>query len=141
MDMVLHVPRQPHREYVGATPATEADASAGSQNRGARERIARCRELQKKRCGKLNSELSIHEIDLHCVLSSDNYKVLAATVERLNLSARSCHRILKVARTIADLEACPDIQQRHLSEAIAYRRVEEVLVRRGTNSVPRSTSN
>lgn len=126
MDMVLHVPRQPHREYVGATPETDADASGGSQSGGTRERIAGCRELQKKRCGKLNSELSIQEIDLHCVLSSDNYKALAGIVERLNLSARSCHRILKVARTIADLEACPDIQQRHLSEAIAYRRVEKL---------------
>jgi len=130
MDMVLPVPRQQHREYVGATAKTGTEASSVSQSEGIRERIARCRELQKKRCGKLNSDLSIHEIDMYCVLDSDSYKFLAATVERLQLSARACHRILKVARTIADLDEHPHIQQRHLIQAIAYRRIEELFTRK-----------
>jgi len=126
MDMVLSVPRQPHREYAGVAMASRASASGVSQSGGVRERVARCRELQMKRCGKLNRDLSIQEIDMHCVLDSDSYKLLTVTVERFKLSARSCHRILKVARTIADLNAHPDIQKCHLSEAIAYRRIDEL---------------
>ena len=59
-----------------------------------------------------------------CAITQEGEKLLENAVTRLGLSARAHDRILKVARTIADLEAAPDIQAKHLSEAIQYRTLD-----------------
>lgn len=68
-----------------------------------------------------NSRLHAKAIEKVCALDTAQRQLLELAMHRLGLSARAAHRILKVARTIADLEATPDISNEHLSEAIQYR--------------------
>ena len=88
----------------------------------ARARIENCRELQLRRGGKLNSELDTAELEQHCQLGSGLRKVLATAMETLGMSARATHRVMKMARTIADLEESQKIRENDLLEAIGYRK-------------------
>lgn len=90
--------------------------------RQASERIAQCHDRQKVRSGRLNYALGTDELETYCPLSKPLRKRLASTMDQLRLSARAVHRIIKVARTVADFEDCAAIKQEHLLEAIAYRR-------------------
>jgi magnesium chelatase family protein len=71
-----------------------------------------------------NAQMSPKLLRKHCAISADGEKLLENAVTRLGLSARAHDRILKVARTIADLEAAPSIEAKHLSEAIQYRTLD-----------------
>jgi magnesium chelatase family protein len=86
-----------------------------------RERIARARRIQVDRAGKLNTALSATEIDVHCALDGASRRVVARAMDTLGLSARGVHRVLKVARTLADLVGDDAIAQRHVTEALAFR--------------------
>lgn len=83
---------------------------------------ARARQLQ--RAGKANAHLGQAQTLRDCVLSIADGDLLEQAMERLQLSARSMHRILRVARTIADLAGTADIHRRHLTEAIGYRQLD-----------------
>ncbi len=87
-----------------------------------RQRVILCRELQLSRCGKLNGHLQQEQLAEHCALTKTDATLLDEAVTRLKLSTRSFFRILKIARTIADLEVAPQIATSHLLEAINYRR-------------------
>jgi magnesium chelatase family protein len=76
---------------------------------------------QRRRAGKLNRDLDVREVERDCTLGDAEETLLAAAVQRLSLSARACHRVLKVARTIADLEESERVREAHLSEALSYR--------------------
>ncbi|NOQ94723.1 MAG: YifB family Mg chelatase-like AAA ATPase [Methylophaga sp.] len=89
-----------------------------------RKRVFVARERQMKRAGKANYLLDNKELEVHCKLTESNYQLLETAISRLGLSARAYHRILKVARTIADLAGSEHIQTPHLSEAIGYRRLD-----------------
>ncbi|NOQ82134.1 MAG: YifB family Mg chelatase-like AAA ATPase [Methylophaga sp.] len=89
-----------------------------------RKRVLMARERQMERANKANYLLDNKEIEVHCKLSDSNYQLLEQAISRLGLSARAYHRILKVARTIADLAGSEHIQTPHLSEAIGYRRLD-----------------
>lgn len=89
-----------------------------------RRRVAEARNYQKfrtKQYGKLNASLSVAEINKYCQLDKKCENILLNTAEKLNLSTRSYHRILKVSRTIADLESSELIKEDHLHEALALR--------------------
>ncbi len=86
-----------------------------------RQRVIKARTLQLERTGKANRFLHPSEIERHCKLSSANQQLLERAANRLKLSARAFHRVLKVARTIADLDGHQDIDQQHLTEALSYR--------------------
>ena len=86
-----------------------------------RERVLCAQQRQQRRCGKLNARLTHDELDQHCRLNDDDRTFLEGALQRLRLSARAYHRILKVARTIADLENAPAIGRRNLAEAINLR--------------------
>ncbi|MGH8627093.1 MAG: YifB family Mg chelatase-like AAA ATPase [Gammaproteobacteria bacterium] len=86
-----------------------------------RARVLEARQRQLQRAGKPNSHLSPGELARDCCLGPSNKRWLESVVERLGLSARSVHRIIKVARTIADLSAADTIEPPHLSEAVGYR--------------------
>lgn len=101
------------------------DASAESSEQ-VRHRVVRARQKQLERQGKANSELQQKEIEVYCPLSDNDYQLVEKAITRLGLSARAYHRILKVARTIADLAGSRDIHTEHLSEAIGYRRLDTV---------------
>jgi len=116
IDMHVEVPRLAPGELSGPSPAaTESSAQV-------RERVARARALQLARCGQPNHALGSRELERTCLLDAPGRQLLEQALERLGLSARAFHRILKLARTIADLAEAPAIRVPHLSEAITYRR-------------------
>jgi magnesium chelatase family protein len=85
-------------------------------------RVEKAFERQLERQGKGNHALSASEIDSHCKPDAAGEQLLRNAMTRLNWSARSYHRVLKVARTIADLAGSPTIGQSHVAEAVQYRR-------------------
>lgn len=85
------------------------------------QRIQRAQAVQINRQGKLNAHLTHKEIDQHCALCAQGNTLMQRTVDKLNLSPRGYHRVLKVARTIADLSASQNIELNALSEAIGLR--------------------
>lgn len=108
---------------VPALPRAELQASAdGESSAAVRERVLQARERQLQRQGKINSELGTSEIERHCVLDADGQTLLGNAVERLHLSARGYHRVLRLARTIADLGGAEALTTAHVAEAIQYRR-------------------
>lgn len=86
-----------------------------------RERVFKARVLQLSRQGKLNAALTVSELDKLSALSSAAEKLLTQVMTKFNLSARVYHRIIKVARTIADLEGIQEILDRHIAETLNYR--------------------
>ncbi|GMR08166.1 MAG: YifB family Mg chelatase-like AAA ATPase [Gammaproteobacteria bacterium] len=87
-----------------------------------RERVKLAADRQLKRSGCLNHMLDQQQIRQHCQLTEKDQAMLVMAVEKLRLSARAYHRILKVARTIADLAAAENIGSMHLLEALSYRK-------------------
>ncbi len=87
-----------------------------------RNRVCEVREIQRQRQQKINTALNGEEISKYCCLDADNQQFLSHVVDTLGLSARAYHRILKLARTIADIGHCDRISRAHLQEAISYRR-------------------
>ena len=99
-----------------------------------RERIIRVREVQRARFGEggkvhINARMSSQQVRKFCALSADAENLLRMAMDNLNLSARAHDRILKVARTIADLEGVDNIAPDHLAEAIQYRALDRKLWR------------
>ena len=86
-----------------------------------RERVIKAYNKQMDRNGKTNCDLNAGEIDELCQLNTVQKELLQMATKKLGLSGRGIHRILKVARTIADLAESESIETHHLSEAISYR--------------------
>jgi magnesium chelatase family protein len=114
IDLHVEVPRLPPSELRGDAPPGEASATI-------RDRVVQARERQHARAGRPNANLGQAETGLHCRLGDVDQALLERAVEALQLSARSMHRILRVARTIADLDGSDAIRTAHLTEAINYR--------------------
>ncbi|HEB80757.1 MAG TPA: ATP-binding protein, partial [Chromatiales bacterium] len=89
-----------------------------------RQRVSRARARQLTRAGKPNAALRNPEVDQWCALQPEDRQLLSRAIEYLGLSARAYHRVLKVARTIADLTGDAEIRTTHLTEAIGYRRLD-----------------
>jgi magnesium chelatase family protein len=109
---------------VPALPAADFNGSKGSRVDSAalRARVVACRQTQLERQQRLNSRLRPQEIEAHCGLSNRQQELLSRAFDKLNLSHRAFHRVLKLARTIADLDACGQLADRHLMEALNLRR-------------------
>ncbi len=88
-----------------------------------RKRVCKARERQYKRYGKTktNAELTSKEVEEYCKLGQEEKRFMGQIFERLELTARTYHKVLKVARTIADLSGEEIIQLCHLREAVGYR--------------------
>lgn len=117
IDLHVVVPRLEPGELRSDTPCGEDSATV-------RSRVVMARNVQLQRSGKANAQLLPSELDAHCRLEDNDQHLLEAAVEQLQLSARSMHRILRVARTVADLASCEKITTAHLAEAIGYRQVD-----------------
>lgn len=104
-------------------PAAEMmKAADGEPSEAVRTRVVAASQRQLDRQGKPNSKLSTKEIDEHCALDAAAAHLMSSAIARLSLSARAHHRILRVARTIADLAGSEPITRAHLAEAIGYRK-------------------
>jgi magnesium chelatase family protein len=113
IDLQIEVPALPEQELL-RQGAVESSATV-------RARVVAARERALARQGKANALLEGREIDRHCEPGAEGNALLRQAISRLGLSARACHRVLKVARSIADLAASPAIAAAHIAEAIQYR--------------------
>ena len=108
---------------VGALPHAELLEQAGGEPSAAiAARVEHAFTVQLERQGKANHALAISEIEQHCRPDAAADELLRSVMTRLNWSARAYHRVLKVARTVADLDSAARIGQAHVAEAIGYRR-------------------
>jgi magnesium chelatase family protein len=105
-----------------STPTNDIESSAT-----VRGRVIECRETQQQRCGKPNALLTNSELNQFCRIDGETLQLLEDAAERLFLSPRACHRVLKVSRTIADLDRAEVICPEHIAEAIAFRRTGNTL--------------
>ena len=118
--------------HIEVTPVPFEKLSEERKGEGSkiiRERVTKAREVQTQRFRETehvhyNAQMSVKQIREYCKLDSSSLSLLKSAMERLNLSARAYDRILKVSRTIADLEGVEEIKDSHLSEAIQYRSLD-----------------
>jgi magnesium chelatase family protein len=92
-----------------------------------RARVSRVRQIQAERfkgrdTACVNSRMTPVDLDRHCQLTAETNRLLENAASKLAMSARSCHRVLKISRTIADLDGKTAIETRHVAEAIQYQR-------------------
>lgn len=118
IDLRIVVPTLRSHELTEGIPSGDSTAQAAARVNAARER-------QLARCGKLNSRLSIHDLSIHCRLDSASEQLFWQSQASLGISARSYHRILRVSRTIADLEGTDRIGPMHIAEALQLKRALE----------------
>jgi magnesium chelatase family protein len=123
IDLHIEVPNVPFQEL-----ASKAD---GTSSASMRAQVLAARQAQRERFGRdsirLNSRMTPRQMRKFCSLKADAQSLLQNAMEELGLSARAHDRILRVARTLADLEAQADIQTPHLVEAIGYRSLDRKL--------------
>lgn len=120
IDMHLEVPRVPIEVLrKGSTQGEETSANI-------RQRVVKARQIALSRQGKPNSALAAQEVKLHCQLNEAGHQLLEQALEKFGLSHRAYHRILKLARTIADLTGSSGIETAQLSEAIGYRKLDRM---------------
>ena len=118
IDLHVNVPR------VDAAELTRPNIGNGENSATVAERVIAARSRQLRRQPLPNARLSQPDTQQHCRLGEAEQALLERAIERLRLSARSTHRILRVARTIADLSAADRIDASHLGEAIGYRQLD-----------------
>lgn len=121
IDIHLEVPAVKYRAL--------ADQGAGEPSAAVRERVDRARLIQRERFARrpgiyANAHMAARDIRTHCRVSDGADALLRTAITRLGLSARAYHRILKIARTIADLAGAADLAPAHVSEAIQYRSLD-----------------
>ncbi len=120
IDLHIEVPSLRWKEIADTTPS-ESSASV-------RERVCQARAIQEKRFEGTdihnNAQMPPALLRIHCRLDGPSQDLLQAAMEKFGLSARAFDRILKVSRTLADLEACANLESRHIAEAIQYRNLD-----------------
>src|SRR6266576_3833299 len=121
IDIHLEVPAVKYRAL--------ADQGSGEPSEAVRERVDRARAAQRERFASrpgvyANAHMAARDIRTFCRVSDGADALLRTAITRLALSARAYHRILKIARTLADLEGAADLQPKHVSEAIQYRSLD-----------------
>lgn len=117
IDLQIEVPAISQDELV---KAGTGDSSSVIQARAEAAAV-----IQQARQGKPNAKLDVKDIDIHCVPDANGETLLRTAISRMGLSARAYHRVLKVARTIADLAGAQKIGTGHIAEAIQYRRMDK----------------
>ncbi|WP_064601500.1 YifB family Mg chelatase-like AAA ATPase [Photobacterium sp. J15] len=119
-DMSIEIPALPR-----GTLAEGGDR--GEPSTVIRQRVFQARQDMQARSGKVNALLSTRELDRYCELQKADAEFLENALHQLGLSIRAYHRIIKVARTIADLSGCEQIERGHLAEALGYRAMDRLM--------------
>lgn len=123
IDMMIEVPKVKVDDF---TLKTKTRAIENSQTIALR--VKKARDIQLKRFHEVkitsNSQMTSKEVEVFCVLDSESEKMMKQALQTMNLSARAYFRVLKLARTIADLEGSQNIQVFHIAEALSYRKGE-----------------
>jgi magnesium chelatase family protein len=124
IDLHIEVPAVEYRDV--------ASERAEENSEAIRERVRKARDVQRQRFAKdaktnCNARMATKQLKQHSKLDADSQELVRIAMSELNLSARAYDRILKVSRTIADLEGKIDISQEHVSEAIQYRTFDRTL--------------
>ncbi|RYD50140.1 MAG: hypothetical protein EOP85_00190 [Verrucomicrobiaceae bacterium] len=124
MDLHVEVPLVDFRELF-------SNENTGEKSSVIRERVIAARHVQQERFRKAsnttNSAMDSRQVRLHCKLDAESNGYLEHAMEQMNFSARAHDRILKVARTLADLAGSPDIRANDILEAIQYRSLDRKL--------------
>ncbi|MGX2040674.1 YifB family Mg chelatase-like AAA ATPase [Methylocaldum sp. MU1018] len=118
IDMHIEVPRVSQDMLRQGAPGGEQKSA------DIRRRVIAARDIALQRTGKPNASMTPQEIKRYCQLTDEGHRLLEQAAEKLGLSHRAYHRILKLARTIADLAGAEKITVPHLGEAIAFRRLD-----------------
>jgi magnesium chelatase family protein len=116
IDIHIEVPALREEELAEATP--------GESSADVRSRVQRAYSRQLERQGKPNADLTADQVQCHCLADPAAALLARRAITQLALSARAYHRVLKLARTIADLADEPRIRSEHVAEAVQYRRTE-----------------
>lgn len=119
-DLTIEVPALPKGSL------TE-QGQRGENSKQIKQRVSAAQALQRQRSDKLNDALSSKEIEKYCPLQHQDVVFLELAIEKMGLSTRAFHKVIKVARTIADLNNCIDINKSHLLEALSYRAMDRLL--------------
>jgi len=117
IDIHIEVPRIDHKTL-------DNNAPKGEPSKHIQQRVNSAFQIQQNRGPRCNAELEVKEIAKFCALKNSDKLLLEKAMEKLRLSARAYHRILKLARTIADIEDSQNIETPHLTEAISYRSLD-----------------
>jgi magnesium chelatase family protein len=120
IDIHVELRALPVEHLIGDAPA-EKDNSATVA-----PRVAAARQLQMQRQGKFNARLTPLEVTRHCGLQRESRVLLGTAISRLGLSARACHRVLKLARTCADLAGEINIRSSDIAEAVQLRALDKL---------------
>ncbi len=115
IDLHIEVPAVPYKELRGG--------EAGTSSAEMRERVERAREIQNRR-GTVNAQIPVNRLRNFCRLDDAGERTLELAVRKMGFSARAHDRILKVARTIADLSGTENVQAKHVAEAVGYRSLD-----------------
>ncbi|PJG82383.1 ATP-binding protein [Caviibacterium pharyngocola] len=119
-DLSIEVPLLPQGSL-------QQSGERGETSEQVRSKILKVREIQLSRAGKINAHLNAKEIERDCRISAEDAVFLENALTKLGLSVRAYHRILKVSRTIADLNNDSAINRQHLAEALGYRAMDRLL--------------
>lgn len=119
LDLQVEVGALSDQELVAESKPAESSAAV-------RRRVEQARQRQLHRRGKLNHRLSGSELEQDCALSPANRKLMQQALNQLGLSARAYHRVLRVARTLADLEGLDGLTSDHLLQSLSYRRQDRI---------------
>jgi len=120
IDIHVEVPAVPYQDLMQESYAEPSE--------DIRQRVSGARDIQSQRFVRAkiycNAKMSSRHIKTHCRIDGSSRRLLESAIDKLGLSARAFNRVLKIARTIADLDGSPDVQVDHISEAIQYRNLD-----------------
>ncbi len=116
IDIQIEVPAVPQEDLMRQ--------QAGEPSSAVQQRVEAAHQRQLQRQGNTNARLTVKSIDKYCAPDAQGESLLKQAISRLHFSARAYHRVLKVARTIADLAGSAGIISTHIAEAVQYRRLD-----------------
>jgi magnesium chelatase family protein len=118
--MHIEIPPVPHKLIL----KSQENSTHGDTSAIIKERVIQAQQIQLQRNGCLNAQMNNQQIKQFCEIDDQTQNLLESAIHKFGLSARAFHKILKVSRTIADIEASKNIAIKHASEAISYRKLD-----------------